>query len=832
MGISYTCVLLDDKSRQAIANEFKRDMPLGWEWICDHMTIKLGELSDEDKHLLGRKVTLKINSFGVDDNVMAIGVSGFASESAIPHITLAVNRAIGAKPSMSNNISDNDWMDENGLNFELTGIVAEIENQMNINEGIEGIDASEAYRADSALDTILNGKRNICVLVSAEINPYRLKLIKDANLNMITVQKTGHEINDRMNLVIIYREPAKYKQLYDYMVAHDGYLKDSSPDEAWTVGKLLEYNDESVMEFINRNYGGKLPFQENMNLNEEYNIKSLPFFNDIKNAGGSIFQVGGATRDKFLGKSSKDLDILVSGIPAEKLTPILKKYGKVNAVGASFGVIKFTPPGGEEIDIALPRTEKLKAGGTGHKDFDVTADHTLPIEKDLYRRDITINSMATDEDGKLIDPFGGKKDLDAKVIRVTNPDAFADDALRMIRCVQFSARFGFTIEPETFKMIQQNADKIAEISKERILIEFEKITSKGSPIVGATLLVESGLYKGIFGVDFDGNFEPFSYVTKMSEFVYWLIEHFTQTPDYYFKTIMKGDLQTTKEIAALAYLYANIKGNDIFKQRWVYSKINEIAPTMLDSNFVTSLLSDIIDDFTSKRFPLNYKGLAINGNDLIAMGIKGQSIGEMLEIVLNAIYSEVIENNKTEILKFVKQKSENLNESVQTEEKVVKFFDFDGCLVNSVQPEEGMPLYKAATGKDYPHKGWWNRPESLDLDIFDIQPNSEIERAFREATNDKNAYTVLLTSRQKPLKDHVMKILQKHNMVFDDYAFRDDERDKGERILDIMIYLYPDVKKLEFYDDDFNNIQSVHDSLIDTDYDYVVHPVENGKIIS
>jgi tRNA nucleotidyltransferase/poly(A) polymerase len=384
---------------------------------------------------------------------------------------------------------------------------------------------------------------------------------------------------------------------------------------------------------------------------EAYDIKKLPFYQDIVNKNGKIYQVGGAVRDLYLGKQSKDLDIVITGITSNELEGILKKYGKVDMVGASFGVIKFTPPGGDEIDIAIPRTEKKI--GAGYQGFDVSADHTLPIEKDLERRDFTINSIAKDSDGTIIDPFGGVKDLDAKLIKLTNPQAFADDPLRMLRAIQFASRFGFKIDEETFAAIQRNAMTIAEISKERVLIEFDKIVSKGNPRVGAELLVSSGLYEGIFGTDFDGEFEHFDYVTRNSEFAYWLIESFTDQPDQYYKNIMKGDINTSKEIMCLSYLYNNLPGNDKSKQRWIYFTINKIAPSTLNSNFVRSMLGDVINDFDSGKYPSSLSNLGINGDELLKMGFSGKKIGEILNDLLLAIYSDKIPNKKNNLITYI-----------------------------------------------------------------------------------------------------------------------------------------------------------------------------------
>jgi tRNA nucleotidyltransferase/poly(A) polymerase len=562
---------------------------------------------------------------------------------------------------------------------------------------------------------------------------------------------------------------------------------------------------------------------------EAYDIKKLPFYQDIVDKNGKIYQVGGAVRDLYLGKQSKDLDIVITGIPSNELEGILKKYGKVDMVGASFGVIKFTPPGGDEIDIAIPRTEKKT--GAGYQGFDVSADHTLPIEKDLERRDFTINSIAKDSDGTIIDPFGGVKDLDAKLIKLTNPQAFADDPLRMLRAIQFASRFDFKIDEETFEAIQRNAMTIAEISKERVLIEFDKIVAKGNPRVGAELLVSSGLYKGIFGTEFEGEFEHFDYVTRNSEFAYWLIEPFTDQPDQYYKNIMKGDIDTSKEIAALAYMYNNMPGEDKSKQRWVYFTIKKMSPSILNSNFVRSILSEVINEFDQNLYPTSFSELAVNGNDLMGLGLKGKEVGDMLNSVMNAIYTNKLKNSKNEILGFVERNKSMMNEAVENKTiKKVAFYDFDGTLMDSPLPDPGKSVYREKTGKVYPHQGWWGRPESLDLDVFDIQPNSELEALFRKDASDPNTRVVLLTNRLSRLSEPIKKILAKHNMIFDYYSFKNDGREKGERVYDILTSNYPEAELVEFYDDDIKHVQNVRDNLIDTDYEFNVYHVVDGKI--
>ena len=237
-----------------------------------------------------------------------------------------------------------------------------------------------------------------------------------------------------------------------------------------------EIYNKFVTEYAKHHREKKVELNESvMNEAQLMSLQDLPFKQEVEQLGGKIYSVGGAVRDEFLGKESKDLDLLITGIPMEELEQILSKYGRVDAVGKSFGILKFKPEGAtEQIDIAIPRTEKPSGEG-GHKGFEVTSDHTLPIEKELKRRDFTINAIAKDTEGNIVDPYGGQEDLKNKIIRVVNPEAFSDDPLRMLRAVQFASRFGFTIEPETMKLIQDNASRIKEIPPERILTEFDKI---------------------------------------------------------------------------------------------------------------------------------------------------------------------------------------------------------------------------------------------------------------------------------------------------------------------------------------------------------------------
>jgi len=214
------------------------------------------------------------------------------------------------------------------------------------------------------------------------------------------------------------------------------------------------------------------------------------------------YLVGGKVRDILLKRESYDYDFVVRGIKGNDLEKYLAKEGSVDFVGKSFGVFKFVPKkytGFEAIDIALPRTEQSFMTGV-YKDFDVQSDPDLPIDKDLARRDFTINAMALDlKTGELTDPFGGLNDLAAKVIKTVGEpkERFKEDYTRMLRAIRFSVQLYFKIESKTYSEIQKLAPNIKTMSAERLTEELSKIIMSPNAEFGFELLQKSNLLKYI-----------------------------------------------------------------------------------------------------------------------------------------------------------------------------------------------------------------------------------------------------------------------------------------------------------------------------------------------
>jgi len=219
----------------------------------------------------------------------------------------------------------------------------------------------------------------------------------------------------------------------------------------------------------------------------------------INSNGGKIYTVGGPVRDQLLNiENSKDIDFIVCGILLSDLKKILRRFGTINLVGQSFGVIKFKPFKSESVyDISLPRKES--STGAGHRDFDVDFDYTLPIEKDLSRRDFTINAMAKEfPGGEIIDPFGGRDDLDNKILRMVFDSGFIDDPLRIIRGIQFAARFNLTVESNTLTSMIKQVNLIETVSPERIAEELNKLLELAEkPSIGFRLMNQTGLLEHI-----------------------------------------------------------------------------------------------------------------------------------------------------------------------------------------------------------------------------------------------------------------------------------------------------------------------------------------------
>jgi len=188
---------------------------------------------------------------------------------------------------------------------------------------------------------------------------------------------------------------------------------------------------------------------------------------DLDAAGFRAILVGGAVRDALLGLDPKDFDVEVYGISYDRLAGLLARYGRVDLVGKSFGVVKLLG-----WDFSIPRRESKT--GPHHRDFQATFDESITPGEAASRRDFTINAIAYDPlRGEVLDFFGGQEDLKNRVLRATS-SAFSEDPLRVLRGMQFACRFDLTIDQATAEVSRSIAGEYGTLALERIAEEFMK----------------------------------------------------------------------------------------------------------------------------------------------------------------------------------------------------------------------------------------------------------------------------------------------------------------------------------------------------------------------
>ena len=383
----------------------------------------------------------------------------------------------------------------------------------------------------------------------------------------------------------------------------------------------------------------------------------------IKRKGGKIYQIGGAVRDEILGKVSKDLDLLVVGVELDVLGRILKPFGKVNLVGKAFGVLKFIPEGEtEEIDISVPRIDS-KSTGKGHKDFKVKLGKGITLQQDQLRRDFWINAIAKDIDtGEVIDvERKGMTDIKNKEIRMISPVAFEEDPLRMLRAVQFAARFNFVIEDETLKEIKRNARSIQTVSAERFNEEFRKMFTKADkPSIGVKYLFSTGLMHNIFlysslrGIDLRtiDKLDKKAFPAFMAMLV---TEYGSKAGATVFSTIRpsKKDSDAVQDVVTYAAKSVFLEKDD-FKLVRFLKDVSDTGIKNIDA-YLTAKKRPTLSSKLKRMKVTSIGDLAIKGRELLKLGMRGKQVGDALLYALEfAVKSG--RNNKSELIGVIKKK--------------------------------------------------------------------------------------------------------------------------------------------------------------------------------
>ncbi|MGQ9673061.1 MAG: HD domain-containing protein [Candidatus Aminicenantales bacterium] len=341
-------------------------------------------------------------------------------------------------------------------------------------------------------------------------------------------------------------------------------------------------------------------------------FRERPLF--VRLFGRNVYAVGGYVRDLIMGIPTEEVDILIVHHPLEEIIRKISPYGKVDLVGKSFGIIKFTIHQ-KTYDIALPRKDlprPQESLARGHKDFFIAADPELPLEKDLERRDFRCNSMAIRlKDGTLIDPFDGFEDIQARRLRLTNPQSFPEDPLRVLRAARFASVLRFSIDPSLYEVARQI--DLRGLSVERINEEvFKILLLSRRPSIGLEELLRLGALRQLFPELYsltlsiqDSLFHP-----EQDEFGHHTVWHHTKLTVDQAKALAEsvGLAPPRKICLLLAALY-----HDVGKPataHWEFKKGRMV---------ITNNGHDLISEKITKKVLARFRIFSWNGYDLRKM---------------------------------------------------------------------------------------------------------------------------------------------------------------------------------------------------------------------
>jgi tRNA nucleotidyltransferase (CCA-adding enzyme) len=385
--------------------------------------------------------------------------------------------------------------------------------------------------------------------------------------------------------------------------------------------------------------------------------QAVPVLKKLEKAGFEAYFVGGSVRDYFLGRLINDVDIATSAYPQE----VKEIFQKTFDVGIEHGTVLVLDEG-KEYEITTFRTESTYAD---YRRPD-KVEFIRSLEEDLKRRDFTMNSMAMDGAGTVIDPFHGKEDIHNKLIRtVGSPELrFSEDALRMMRAVRFVSQLGFELESSTLTALRVHSKLLEHIAVERKTMEFEKILQGDWKQKGLNLLVNTNLYKELphlsrYSAQLK-NLANLSGLQKLNKDQTWLLllTHIREDDQEGF---LKGWRLPTKVTRS------RYKELDILKEResgWTKPLLYRAGlEAALNVEKVYGCLKSSADS-SVERVMEQYHKLAISsrqeldvtGTDLMTWTDKngGPWIKELLSEIESAIINETITNDKEEIRRWLK----------------------------------------------------------------------------------------------------------------------------------------------------------------------------------
>lgn len=443
-------------------------------------------------------------------------------------------------------------------------------------------------------------------------------------------------------------------------------------------------------------------------------IKVLKF---LEEAGYEAYFVGGCVRDALMDRESGDVDVTTNALP-QQTKDVFAGY-RVIETGIKHGTVAVMIPIDDDTVLGIPvEITTYRADGaysdSRHPD---RVEFVRTLEEDLARRDFTVNAMACNMNGQVIDPYGGQKDLEDRILRtVGNPDKrFKEDALRIMRGLRFASVLGFEIEEETAAAMLRNKYLLGGISAERIFVEFKKLLSgefAGDVLrkhvdVLSEVLPEIVAMKGFEQHNPYHKYDVLEHCIRAMEAVKTSPDNFDEMkmaalfhdigkPETYFmddegvghfyghpkksEELVRRILQRLKaDKATLERVSVLVKYHDLLfdkderlLKRWMNKLgsdvLQEILEIKLADNLATGNMSEelgnkfndirgMMENILEQQQCFSLKDLAVKGDDLVAAGIEpGPEIGRVLNELLEAVIDGECENNKDALMTMIIKK--------------------------------------------------------------------------------------------------------------------------------------------------------------------------------
>jgi len=368
----------------------------------------------------------------------------------------------------------------------------------------------------------------------------------------------------------------------------------------------------------------------------------------LENAGFEAVIVGGAVRDAILGRPAHDVDVATNAMPDE----VKAVFNHTVDIGIQHGTVLVIVPAGS-VEVTTYRTD---GEYTDHRRPE-EVQFVRSLKDDLQRRDFTMNAIAMRRDGSFVDFYGGRQDIEAGVIRAVG-DAqkrFSEDALRMLRAVRFSAQLGFLIESETLKAMQDKAETISWIAKERIKAELDKLWVGQDVFNGIRKLEESNLVNHLSGTFQADDWCKFSTQDKLLGWAY-----FAMLQGDHWREVLGDYRLSNKEMAFVKAVIAALKA---LKNGWTnmdyFSHTQqelEAACYFADMRKLDVQIPQQSIQEIQTKLPIRHKQeLIVNGTDLLKWsGIKGGPwVKEALQAMLEAVVNGELQNDRQHIKNWI-----------------------------------------------------------------------------------------------------------------------------------------------------------------------------------